>query len=302
MLCKLSLWSVALYKVHSFYLISSRLLLKSENNTNKKRAIAKFLRSQREMSGSLFSEIIGWTATGGCFIQMSSAAQVSYGIYRAKCSGPIDPNAFLAQIVNCFIWTLYGIIVNSMPVCFSNGLGVITGIVFCGFYMKYGTAEQRKSIRLRLGVTAFAVALMLVLALTVPVAVLGIFGAVFAVSMFFLPTREIYRTRSTACISVMFNICGLVVGLLWVIYGATRGDWYIMSPNIINSTLTAIVLCIWVYEFKLGKKLPGAPAAGCATLPSEKSDAAPPAAVVSSVAPVDPSKPPPLPLSDTVGT
>lgn len=212
---------------------------------------------------TLLTDILGWAATVVCVVMMSSALQVLYRIVRTQSAGPIDISAFLAQFMNCLAWTLYGVLIDAYPVMVANGYGIVTAVLFVTAYLSVSTPEQWRNARVRTAITLVLFALVSAASFYVPAAVLGIIGAVMSVCIFTLPLREIYRTRSTACISVMLYVTGLFSGLLWVAYGVTMSDFYIITPNATNSVTTVVVLGLWVWEFVVRKQ-------GSALLDSEK--------------------------------
>jgi len=67
--------------------------------------------------------------------------------------------------------------------------------------------------------------------------------AAFLTSLSYLPQlRKAWPRGSTGDLSLKMLIA-LTLGLaLWVAYGAVRGDWVIVSANLVGATLSGIVL------------------------------------------------------------
>ena len=67
--------------------------------------------------------------------------------------------------------------------------------------------------------------------------------AAFLTSLSYLPqVRTAWPRGSTGDLSLNM-LMALTLGLaLWVVYGAVRGDWVIVSANLVGATLSGIVL------------------------------------------------------------
>ena len=196
-------------------------------------------------------QVFGWAATVLGFGVSTAALRESYTVRAKHSTGPLDPNPFLMQFVNQMAWGAYGVRMKSVPMYFYYSYGLACCLVFFVVYGRACTAEAWPSYRNRLLASVFFAAVAVVVACTLALGVLGWYGTVASILVYFLPFRCIYLTRSTACISVMLNTTGLISGFCWAVYGLGRGDLYLGWASAFCCVLTLVLVCMWVVEFKL---------------------------------------------------
>lgn len=201
----------------------------------------------------------GWGATACSFITSTSALTESRTIHVNKKTGPLDPNPFLAQWVNQVTWGMYGIVTRTVPMYFNYSYGISCAFVFFFVFGRACTVEQFPSYRNRLGVAAVIAAASIIVGLVQPPEVLGWYGTVTCMLIWILPFRRIYLSKSTACISVLLNLAGLLSNLCWAVYGLARNDLPLGWSSVGCVILTIVLLGLWVYEFKIHGSLFGAP-------------------------------------------
>ncbi len=65
---------------------------------------------------------------------LSSLPQV-YKIYKRKSAADISITTHLIIVIGAFIWLLYGIEINSIPIILSNFIGILTNaLILMGCY------------------------------------------------------------------------------------------------------------------------------------------------------------------------
>lgn len=191
----------------------------------------------------------GWGATLLGFVTSSSAIQESIPIYKNKKTGPLEPNPFIAQFVNQVTWGAYGVLMNSVPMFCNCAYGLLCCILFLFAFGRGCTPEQFPSYRNRLCLAVVLAACSVAVALTLPREVLGWVGTVASILVYFLPFSRIYKTRSTACISVMLNVAGGLSNACWMVYGVARGDKLLGYSSAVCMVLTGFILSLRVVEF-----------------------------------------------------
>lgn len=66
-----------------------------------------------------------------------SSVRTAYGIHKAKSTGDLSPLPFTSLVVNCFVWTLYGILKKDLTVLVPNANGILLGLIGTVVYQKY---------------------------------------------------------------------------------------------------------------------------------------------------------------------
>ena len=73
-----------------------------------------------------------------------SSVRTAYGIHKARSTGNLSPLPFTSLVVNCFVWTLYGILKKDMTVLVPNANGIVLGLISAVFYQKYSPRLHAK--------------------------------------------------------------------------------------------------------------------------------------------------------------
>jgi MtN3 and saliva related transmembrane protein len=73
-------------------------------------------------------------SVAGISMGLSSLPQV-YKIYKRKSAADISITTHLIIVIGAFIWLLYGIEINSIPIILSNFIGILTNaLILMGCY------------------------------------------------------------------------------------------------------------------------------------------------------------------------
>lgn len=63
---------------------------------------------------------------------------------------------------------------------------------------------------------------------------------------FTVSIKEVVRTKSTECLPFPFIFCSFIVGSLWFTYGFLVHDYFIMTPNLIGSSVSFLQLLLFL--------------------------------------------------------
>ena len=66
-----------------------------------------------------------------------TSVRTAFGIHKAKSTGDLSPLPFTSLAVNCFVWTLYGILKKDLTVLIPNANGIVLGLTGAVIYQKY---------------------------------------------------------------------------------------------------------------------------------------------------------------------
>lgn len=82
------------------------------------------------------------------------------------------------------------------------------------------------------------------------VQILGLLAAIFTTGANIPQTIKVIRTRSTKSLSATTYAMLFIGGILWVIYGAIRGDIPVILANSVAGTLCGIILFMKLLSFR----------------------------------------------------
>jgi len=82
----------------------------------------------------LWIDLIGYSA--GVLIALTMVPQIIRSL-RTKSVKDVSVNMIIVFIVGLFLWTIYGILIRSVPIIISDGFGCCIGIVQLVIKLKY---------------------------------------------------------------------------------------------------------------------------------------------------------------------
>ncbi|XP_058773155.1 bidirectional sugar transporter SWEET5-like [Vicia villosa] len=199
--------------------------------------------------------ILGNVIAFGLFL---SPAPTIYGIIKKKAVEEFKPDPYLATIMNCAFWVLYGmpfVHPKSTLVYTINGTGVVIEIVFLTIFYIYSTNKGRKKLVLILAIETIlfaAVVLITMLAFhdtTKRSLVVGVISGVFNVMMYFAPLTvmaKVIKTKSVKYMPFWLSLANLLNGLAWTTYAILPPfDIYILICNSIGVVSGIVQLILY---------------------------------------------------------
>ncbi|EGZ24763.1 hypothetical protein PHYSODRAFT_483511 [Phytophthora sojae] len=179
-------------------------------------------------------------------------------INRQRTPGPLTVLPVVMLYCNSFLWTIYGFMVGQLfPLFATCSLGQCTCAGFIAVYYRW--SPDRPAVRRLLAKAAS------VMALCFAYVVLGAHGltnqsreqvittlALMCISvnicLYASPLdtmKRVVRTKSAASLPISLCTVNLLNGLLWVAFGITEGDYYVLTPNAIGSVLSAAQVALY---------------------------------------------------------
>ncbi|XP_058773154.1 bidirectional sugar transporter SWEET5-like [Vicia villosa] len=199
--------------------------------------------------------ILGNVISFGLFL---SPAPTFYGIIKKKAVEEFKPDPYLATIMNCAFWVLYGmpfVHPHSTLVYTINGTGVVIEIVFLTIFYIYSTNKGRKKLVLILAIETIlfaAVVLITMLAFhdtTKRSLIVGVISGVFNVMMYFAPLTvmvKVIKTKSVKYMPFWLSLANLLNGLAWTTYAILHPfDIYILICNSIGVVSGIVQLILY---------------------------------------------------------
>ncbi|KAJ3362912.1 hypothetical protein GGF31_001301 [Allomyces arbusculus] len=170
-----------------------------------------------------------------------------------KSTGATDVFPFIATIINCTLWTKYGILRGDTAVTTVNATGLVLGLVYVAAFYKYTT--NRPHVERQLLYAALFVYPVLVYArfftdASTATRHIGFLAMIFSVVMFGSPLvllKQVLATRNPAGMSLALSGMSLLVASLWTVYGLTHADVNIIVPNALGSVLALMQVGVIVH-------------------------------------------------------
>ncbi|KAL6318715.1 hypothetical protein AAG906_001188 [Vitis piasezkii] len=183
-------------------------------------------------------------------------------IVKKKTVGEFKPDPYLATVLNCMMWVLYGLPFvrpDSLLVITINGGGLVIELIYVTIFFVYADSLKRKKIALWL---LFEVIFMAIIAAITMLLFhgtknrslfVGLLCVVFNVIMYASPLtvmRQVIRTKSVKYMPFTLSLANFANGIVWSIYALIKFDPYILIPNGLGSLSGAVQLILYATYYK----------------------------------------------------
>lgn len=175
-----------------------------------------------------------------------SAVNTAMTINILKSVGNLSPLPFFSLLINCVVWSIYGILKWDMTVLLPNGTGLLAGLWCSLVYHKYCDHVPRKLYYT--GVVAVCFALYFgYIRNDSYIGYLGCFLAVLVMGSPLATLRTVVSDRSTASLPFWTSLSGWFNSLSWLAYGIiVADDPYIYGPNLLGFVLSSVQLSLFI--------------------------------------------------------
>lgn len=176
-----------------------------------------------------------------------ASVKTAYGIHKAKSTGDLSPLPFLSLTVNCFIWTLYGILKKDLTVLIPNAYGIVSGLIGVVAYQNYSQQIPTKLYTVATIVCATAYKLFL----DKNPARIGILGCSLVAILCGSPLATlgtVLKNKSTAALPFLTSLTTWLNSLCWLSYGIlVANDIMIFGPNGVGFALASIQMLMFTF-------------------------------------------------------
>ena len=161
----------------------------------------------------------------------------------------------LCSLLNCVLWTPYGLLKDEFSVYFANGLGACITLIYATLFVVY-FAEKKLllSCLYTLFLIACVVEIYFICFYLLDPDVTGIIANVFNVLMYAAPGEKIIticKNGNYELIPIWSTIGGTACSTSWMLYGFYKGDILLIIPNALG--VIASIIQIVVYVIYRGK-------------------------------------------------
>ncbi|GAV68681.1 MtN3_slv domain-containing protein, partial [Cephalotus follicularis] len=179
-----------------------------------------------------------------------------------------SPIPYLATLINCMIWTLYGLPLvhpDSTLVWTINGTGTAIELVYIILFIIYSSNKKnRLKVVVVVLIEIIFIAIVAVVILTWVhttkgrSTIVGIIAIVFNVMMYAAPLsvmKLVITTKSVEYMPFFLSFASFANGVAWTIYAFLPLDPYIGAPNGLGSLFSVAQLILYAIYYKNTKQI-----------------------------------------------
>lgn len=178
--------------------------------------------------------------------------QICNRIYRMRTTGDISGFPFVATLVNCTLWLLYGYTANISTILIVNFIGASLQMLYALTYLRY-TPDRSTYLRLMSSAIGFLAIVAFYFQYVVTdrqtaIFQAGVVASVATVIMFGSPLaslRDVVQKQSTESLSLPLCFANLIVPIEWVLYGILINDKFVQVPNFLGAILGFIQVSLF---------------------------------------------------------
>ncbi|XP_057480466.1 LOW QUALITY PROTEIN: bidirectional sugar transporter SWEET5-like [Actinidia eriantha] len=186
-------------------------------------------------------------------------------IYKAKSVQEFKPDPYVATVLNCAMWVLYGLPFvhpDSLLVITINGTGLVIEFFYVAVFLTYSDWPKRKKIIIALVIEAIFFAIVAFITMTFlhttqsRSMLIGILCVVFNIIMYTSPLtvmRMVITTKSVKYMPFYLSLANFCNGTIWLVYALLKFDPFITIPNGLGALSGAVQLIMYATYYKTTK-------------------------------------------------
>ncbi|KAA0044958.1 bidirectional sugar transporter SWEET4-like [Cucumis melo var. makuwa] len=176
-----------------------------------------------------------------------------------------SPIPYLATLVNCLVWVLYGLPVvhpGSILVITINATGTLIELVYIILFFVFSDRKKRVKVLLVLLIELVFITLLTLLVLFVfhthskRSMVVGTICILFNIGMYASPLavmKLVIKTKSVEYMPLSLSVASFANGVAWTIYALLPFDPYILIPNGLGTLFGLAQLILYASFYKSTK-------------------------------------------------
>ncbi|KAF8034193.1 hypothetical protein BT93_C0466 [Corymbia citriodora subsp. variegata] len=185
-----------------------------------------------------------------------------YRIIKSKSVGEFKVDPYLATVLNCTFWVIYGLPFvrpDSILVVTINGVGLVLELIYVCIFFFYAPNKGRKKVIYWLGgEIIFIAAVSLVILLVFHdhkrrILAFGIICDVFNIIMYSSPLtimKKVITTKSVKYMPFYLSLANFLNGCVWTAYALIKFDIFILVSNGLGALSGAVQLILYGCYFR----------------------------------------------------
>ncbi|KAL3720244.1 hypothetical protein ACJRO7_005127 [Eucalyptus globulus] len=203
--------------------------------------------------------IIGNVISFGLFL---SPCPTFYRIVKNKSVEEFKVDPYLATVLNCIFWVLYGLPFvrpDSILIATINGVGLVLELIYiCIFFFYAPNKERKKVIYWLCGEVIFIAAVSLAILLVFHdhkrrILAFGIICDVFNIIMYSSPLtimKKVITTKSVEYMPFYLSLANFLNGCVWTAYALIKLDIFVLVSNGLGALSGAVQLILYGWYFR----------------------------------------------------
>ncbi|XP_008230949.1 PREDICTED: bidirectional sugar transporter SWEET6a-like [Prunus mume] len=203
--------------------------------------------------------IIGNVISFGLFL---SPVPTFYRIIKKKTVEEFRPDPYIATVLNCLFWCLYGmpfVHPDSLLVVTINGVGLVLELAYLAVFFIYAQSKGRKKVAFGLGFDVVLFVAIAAISLTAlhgtkkRSLLVGIVCDIFNIIMYGSPLTimaKVIKTKSVKYMPFYLSLTNFLNGCCWTAYALIKFDIYMLVSNGLGAVSGAIQLILYAAYFK----------------------------------------------------
>ncbi|KAH0468599.1 hypothetical protein IEQ34_003632 [Dendrobium chrysotoxum] len=189
-----------------------------------------------------------------------------YRIYKNKSVEHFSVVPYVATLLNCILWVLYGmpfVKPNSTLIVTINGAGTVIELLYIFIYLLFSNGSRRIKALLLLFIDITFIAVVAGIILSIfksherRTLIIGIICIVFCILMYASPLsimKRVIRTKSAEYMPLYLSIAYFFNGLCWTTYSLIHLDVNLTIPNAIELLFAIVQLLLHAIYNKSTKR------------------------------------------------
>ena len=174
-----------------------------------------------------------------------SSVKTAMEIVKAENVGKFSPLPFVSLLVNCIIWTFYGILTKDLTVLIPNANGILAGLFGVATFHKYARFVPHKLYFTGMAIVAWVFKLFR----DKNSRGIGYMGCCLAIILSGSPLATlgtVVRDKSTAALPFLNSFTTWLNALLWALYGSlVSKDIMVYGPNSLGFILASLQMAMY---------------------------------------------------------
>ncbi|PON44975.1 SWEET sugar transporter [Parasponia andersonii] len=188
-------------------------------------------------------------------------------IWKKKSVEQYSAVPYLATLVNCLVWTLYGLPMihpGSILVVTINGSGIVIECAYIIIFLVFSDKKKRIRVLLIVLVELIFISLLTLLTLTLAHShrkrstIVGTICILFNIMMYAAPLavmKLVITTKSVEFMPFFLSFTSFVNGVTWTTYALIRFDPFITIPNGLGTLFGLAQLILYATYYKSTQRL-----------------------------------------------
>ncbi|XP_047081088.1 bidirectional sugar transporter SWEET4-like [Lolium rigidum] len=185
-----------------------------------------------------------------------------YGIWKNKTVEEYSAVPYLATLLNCMMWLLYGlpaVTPHNMLIITINVIGITIELQYIALFVAYSVGAARRRVLLILVAEVAFVSIVAALVLNLTHThthrsmVVGIMCVIFEAAVYAAPLsvmKMVIQTKSVEYMPLFLSLASLGCGISWTAYALIKFDLYITIPNVLGVIFAVGQVILYAIYYK----------------------------------------------------